>query len=155
MKSEQTVCITIKENVKLKIEAESYSSKSGKVGDISNSSCSGGKGIGWIYPGDYTAYNVDFEDRGRPSKITFRYSAGNNKDGKKLKITVRLGTSDGEILAETYLPDTSSGVFDSYTVDLDYEKFTDNAQTICLCFGEGEEQGAGADIDYFELSDWK
>lgn len=150
------------------IEAEDMDYTKGLISENSDNT-SGGRSLGGINSGDYTAYyNVDFGKTGC-SKVKLRYSRKTEDAEKKGRIEIRLGSTNGTIIASVPLDNTGNwsdwreisvdtarvkGVQNLYVIfksdtehvcNLDYiqfEKATDNSQGYMFLYSESNNKYA-------------
>ena len=102
-----TYADTLERDAYSTIEAENMDYTHGLISEDS-SGTSGGRSLGGITDGCYTAYyNVDFGETGS-SKIKIRYSRETESEGESGVVEFRLGSTDGTIIARINLENTGS-----------------------------------------------
>ncbi|MCO7138179.1 GH92 family glycosyl hydrolase, partial [[Clostridium] leptum] len=144
-----------------RIEAEKFDDSYGSVKSESNYGASNGQSVGYVAVGDYLVYNkIDFEDSNGASKITINYA--NMYDSE---VEIRLGSTDGALVATLKLPATGSWTrFEETTIDLDtaidpevvdlYMVFTKQSTNVdYFSFTESEEAPLPSEEDLQALKD--
>jgi beta-glucosidase len=91
-----------------RIEAEHYDAQSGTQLE-STSDVGGGQNVGWITPGDWLAYDLDFGST-PPTSVTTRLASGSFASGT---LQYRLDSVDGPIIAS--VPLSNTGGWQSWT----------------------------------------
>ena len=132
------------------IEAEDMDYTRGLISEDSDSA-SGGRSLGGIKDGYYTAYyNIDFGSTGA-SKLKLRYSRKTESDGSSGYVEFRLGSTDGTLLAKAQLDNTGDWS-DWKEITVDTARIT-GVQNVYAVFKSDTEHVCNFDWFRFEKAD--
>ena len=142
-----TYADTLERDAYSNIEAEDMDYCKGLISEDS-SGTSGGRSLGGVKNGYYTAYyNIDFGSTGA-SKVTFRYSRTPERDGVNGTVEFRLGSQSGPMIAKASIENTTSWS-DWKEVTVDTARIT-GVQNVYVVFKADTEHVCN--FDYFKFS---
>lgn len=129
------------------IEAEDMDYTKGLISENS-SGTSGGRSLGGVQNGHYTAYyNINFGSEGA-SKIKLKYSRSTEKEGASGTAEVRLGSATGEVIAEATL--TNTGTWSDWKeITVDMKKKVTGVQNVYIVFKA--DTSYVCNFDYFKF----